>query len=291
MFHACLSSSSASLFVKFGGDALTYCSHWIKHFLNHCLLSSMADRWSQVDAWWHVAERSRALEPVQLLCKSPKSGACKTASPKEVLFWPWGICSKPDKSRTKLHTPLSHGDADRLHVALSQGDGVHGENVGTTCACATSLHLMALTGCQTQLLILCAIGCGETLKDTGSGVFCHGGELPHVFGLWFCQQFLVKLAMSRLHMGRPMYESWKVSGTRCSRPKCVTLENSFIHITNTFKPINAATWALTKILPHVLERKRPKASDHAATMTISMLWVSLAHVVKASFVNSKAGIQ
>ena len=49
------------------------------------------------------------------------------------------------------------------------------------------------------------------------------------------------------------------------------------------KPIDVATGARTVIIPHVLERKRPTTSDHASTMILSMLWVSLGHVVNVSF--------
>ncbi len=303
MFHACPDSSGVSAFIKVGGDALAYCSHWMRYFLYQCLSSSLADRWSPVNAWWQVADSSHASERSDLLCKAAiaKSNAaqksavaCKTHFHQQDVFWPWGICSKSDSGRLQSHKELTRGDVgDSLYVRLSLGDGVHGEATGTTCACATSLTLMEGMQCHTQLFMLCAIGCGQTLKDSGSGVFTHGGEVPYVFGLWFHQSFLVKLAMSRRYMGRPPETSVlsKLSTTRCSRPKMVTLESVFFQVTSVLTPISVAAWAHAKTLPNVFERKRPTASDHAGTVVLSMLWVSLGHKVKASFTSSEAGIR
>ncbi len=221
-------------------------------------------------------------------------GACKTRHLPNELFWPWGICSKRGSGRVnKSHNQLTHGDIDSLYVRLSLGDGVHGEAIGTTCACGASLTSLAWMQCRLQLFMLCAIGCGETSRDGGSGVFAHGGEVPHVFRLWFHHAFLVKLAISRRYTGRSSktFVLSMLSTTRCSRPKLVAYETVFLQDTSELKPIGVATWAHTKTLPHVFERKRPTASDHIATMALSMLWVSFGHKVKASSASSEAGIR
>ncbi len=307
VFHACLVSSSILMFIKIGGNALAYCSHWVSLFLNQCLSSLPADRWSPVDAWWHVAEGGRTSDgPFQLLCptatnnkamaKSTGSkefpcacGACRARSPNEVLLWPWGIFTKIGVGRVRSDMPLTDKGTDTLHATLSRGDGVYGEAIGTTCAFSTSLILMAQVGCYTHAVVICAIGCGETLRDGGSGVFAHGGEVPHVFGLWFHQKFLIKLAMSRRHMGRPSktFVLSMISTAMCFRPKLVALESLFLQSSNRLKPIEVVTWTHTKIIPHAFERKRPAASDHAATMTLSIWWASLGHATKLSFARSK----
>ncbi len=300
IFHACLSSSSVLTSIKLGGDALTCCSHWTRPFLNQCFLSLPADHRSPVDTWWNVVQTDRITNssgPLQSLCcaatnstihEYPYTFCVGIVEPsKEVSFWPWGICRKVDKSGT---AKFSSGHVS-LYVTLSQGDGVHGEAIGITCACTTSLIIMAQMGCHTRPLIICAVGCGHTLKDGGIGVCVHGGEAPHVFGLWFCPGFINRLAMSRWHWIRSTDVIVLLSRARCSRPKFVALEHVFIQSFNALKPIVVAAWAETKTIPHVFERQRPASSDHAATMALSMLWVSLGHAAKASLASSKRRLQ
>ena len=140
---------------------------------------------------------------------------------------------------------------------------------------------MAFMGCHTHSLMICAIGCGETSRDGGFGVFVHGDEVLLVFGLWFSQRFFVRFA----RFGPPSVHLTRIfiSTTRCSRPKCVSLESTLFQNFDALQPIDVATWARTVIIPRVFERKRPTTSDHASTMILSMLWVSLGHVANVSF--------
>jgi len=181
-----------------------------------------------------------------------------------------------------------HGVSDSPYVRLSIGDGVHGEPLGSTCAYDRSLVLFTWLHLHIQPFVFSAIGCGETLSDTGSAIFCHGSEIPYLFGLWFHRRFLVKLSASRrVEKSSQIVESSTMLTARCSRPKFVALDDWFSQDAKAFMPISVAAWIHVKVLPHVFERRRPTASDHAAAVEFSTVWASTGNQLPPGVISSK----
>jgi len=157
-FVACFSDSDVAYILSLGGDTLACCNHWAQP-RSHC----------------HVASQSEVNARVP-----PKS------------FWPWGVCSGDSFDSSNEMRSIGH-----MPVTLSLGDGARGELELLTCAYQASSMFLARTEFHIGVLSVCALGCGEALKDGGSGICCHADEVPCILVSWLNVAFTVRIRLWR----------------------------------------------------------------------------------------------
>jgi len=167
-------------------------------------------------------------------------------------------------------------------VMLSRGDGAQGEPQLLACAYQFSSLLLAMAGCKVRVLLICALGCGETLKDTGSQNYIHAGEVPCVFASWLNRWYMVRVSLWRAYRHRlPVHVA--MLRARCATPKYVALETLYQdQPSHSLQPIDFASWVEKCNMPHVLEPRRPSKSDPRDAMLLSTWWCHYAEFGKLS---------
>ncbi len=190
-------------------------------------------------------------------------------------FWPWGVFSR---SRPDLSLGVSRS-IGHMPVTLSCGDGVQDEPELLACACLPSLRFLAHAGFRVDALSMCALGCGEALKDCGSGIFAHANEVPCIFASWLSDTFVARIRRwrtcrnhRRKRFARSSIRSL-IRRARCPTLKCATLEGFFIQGTKPRRPISFVSWAEIHSMPHVFEPKRPSRSDPENVAMLFFLWL------------------
>ena len=127
-FVACFSAPDVGYILSLGGDTLACCNHWARP-CSHCHVASQ----SEGNAW---------IPPQK--------------------FWPWGVFSRESIDPSNKMRSIGH-----MPVTLSRGVGARGELELLTCAYQPSSMFLARTGFNIGVLSMCALGCGEALKDGG----------------------------------------------------------------------------------------------------------------------------
>ncbi len=146
---------------------LTYCSHWTRTFYHRCV--------TPPPRAWRTTEK---LGPSNL-------------------FWPWAVFSRSDCIFSRSDFMLDHHMSGsqstrigRVPVMLNRGEGVQGEPELLACTCQASSVLLAQARYRVEAVLMCALGCGEALKDGGSGICMHADEVPCVFASWLSRCFV-----------------------------------------------------------------------------------------------------
>merc|ERR1711865_796793 len=166
-----------------------------------------------------------------------------------------------------LHMSIGH-----MPVMLSRGDGAQGEPQLLACAYQFSSLLLARAGCKVGLLLICALGCGETLKDTGSENYIHASEIPYVFASWLNRWYMVRVSLWRAYR-RILPVHVAMLRARCATPNYVALETFYQdQLAHSLEPIDFASWVEKCNMPHVLEPRRPSKSDPPDAMLLSTWW-------------------
>jgi hypothetical protein len=205
--------------------------------------------------------------------------------PTKALFWPWGEHTGA-ASMLRIMRPQAaqaYHDYDKKfgrHAILqNRGDGLDGEPYNLRCTYQVSSVFFAMMGAHMQLQMMCALGCGETLIDTGSDMMTHGSEIPYVFATWLNPQALKRIRrwkQYKRHKGAGQTTAIATfAQARCIKPKYVALENFFyseIRFSPHLKPIDFATWVEIYYLPRLGERQRPSKSDAKHAQVISWWW-------------------
>ncbi len=166
-----------------------------------------------------------------------------------------------------------------MPVTLSRGDGARGELELLTCAYQPSSMFLARTGFHIGVLSVCALGCGEALKDGGSGICRHADEVPCIFVSWLNVAFMVRIRLWRsCHLFKKGRSRRFLLRVKCGTLKCVTLEGFFQQHAVSLKPIGFASWAEKHSMPHVIEPKRPSNSDPKDAIRLSIWWLRCAEL-------------
>ena len=160
-----------------------------------------------------------------------------------------------------------------MPVMLSCGDGAQGEPQLLACACQLSSLFLARVGCKIGLLLTCALGCGEALKDGGSQNCAHADEVPCAFASWLNHWYMVRVSLWRAYRSHILPVHVATLRARCATLKCATLEISYQEQpVYSLNPIDFASWAEKRSMPHVLEPRRPSKSDPQDTMLLLTWW-------------------
>jgi hypothetical protein len=160
-------------------------------------------------------------------------------------------------------------------VILSRGDGVQGEPELLACTCQASFVLLAWARCHVEALLMCALGCGEALKDGGSRICAHADEVPCIFASWLSDRFYLRVRLWRsCHKGLAGTDPAHVKflKARCSTLRFATLVASFQSSARQLKPIEFVPWAEKHSMPQVFEPKRPSKSDPEDAMMLMSWW-------------------
>ena len=161
-----------------------------------------------------------------------------------------------------------------MPVILSRGDGVQGEPELLVCTCQASFVLLAWARCHVEALLMCALGCGEALKDGGSRICAHADEVPCVFASWLSDRFYLRIRLwrschKRLAGTDPAHV--KFLKARCSTLRFATLVASFQSSVRQLKPIEFVPWAEKHSMPQVFEPRRPSKSDPKDTAAFLLI--------------------
>ncbi len=120
-------------------------------------------------------------------------------------------------------------------------------------------------------MLICALGCGQALKDCGSGIRVHADEVPCIFVSWLSLPFVlrVRLWMTCHQLRRNTSGQAAMLRVRCAALKYATFEVVVQQRPYSLKPIDFASWTEKHSMPRVLEPKRPGKSDpHDAVMLL-----------------------
>ncbi len=240
---ACFNVSDVADILSVGGDILAYCSLWAQPFYHSC-----------------ATPQPKAVTGEKL---GPSSS-----------FWPWVVFSSNDVMLDRHLRGSRSTISGHVPVMLSRGDGAQGEPELLACTRQPSFVLLAWARLHVEAVRMCTLGCGQALKDGGSGICIHADEVPCIFASWLSDRFFL-----RVRLWRSCHKDVKtdikhdvILRARCATLKCVTLVVPFQQRENTLKPIDFVRWAEKHSMPHVFEPKRPSKSDPHDVIMLSS-WV------------------
>ncbi len=129
-------------------------------------------------------------------------------------------------------------------------------------------------------MLICALGCGQALKDSGSGIRVHADEVPFIFVSWLSLAFVLRVRLWRTCHPRRQNTTGQAAilRVRCATLKCVTLEVFSQQRPYSLKPIDFASWTEKHSMPRVLEPKRPGKSDPHDAVMLLIWWLHSARL-------------